>query len=478
MTDGLTNGGVAALTLYLLVTVFIGVVAYRATRSLEDYILGGRRLGSYVTALSAGASDMSGWLLLGLPGAVFAFGLNQMWIGIGLLAGAYLNWLIVAPRLRRETERMNALTLPDFFEARFDDSTHFLRILSAALILFFFTIYVAAGLAAGAALFEVAFGWSYRSALFFGFGVIVLYTVAGGFLAVSWTDALQGTLMLAALIAVPVAAILFLGGPGPSLELAAIVQPGSLSPLEDLSVLGLLSLLAWGLGYFGQPHILARFMALRDPDAMPRARRIAMSWMSLSLIGALLVGVTGIAYFGAEGLSDPEQVFLRLAAALFHPVVAGALFAAVLAAVMSTVDSQLLVSSSALTEDFYRRMIRPRASPNELVWTGRVAVLLVALIALLVALDEESTILGLVAYAWAGFGAAFGPVVLLGLLWPRLTWLGAVSAMLTGAVTVVVWANLSGGLFDVYELLPGFLAAFSMAYGVSLIVPVTRNNET
>jgi len=455
--------------IYLLGMIAIGVIAYRVTDNLSDYILGGRSLGPGVTALSAGASDMSGWLLLGLPGALFAAGMNQIWIAIGLAIGAYLNWQLVAPRLRVYTEQANnALTLPDFLENRFADDTRLLRVLSAVVILLFFTFYTSSGLVAGAKLFEATFGLPYATALWIGAGVIISYTFLGGFLAVSWTDFIQGILMFLALIIVPIVTLLEVGSWSAVTTAVAEKSPDFLDAFHDMTLLGIISLAAWGLGYFGQPHILARFMAIRNLGDIPAARLIGMGWMVAGLFGAIFTGFIGIAYFGPEQLDDPEKVFILLTQVLFHPLVSGILLAAILAAVMSTIDSQLLVSSSAITEDFYKQMLRKEASEKELVWVGRLSVLIIAVIATLLATDRDSSVLSLVSYAWAGFGAAFGPIILLSLMWRSLSRNGALFGMIAGAVTVVVWKAQTGGLFDIYEILPGFIVCGAVAILVSL----------
>lgn len=444
--------------LYMVGMIAIGVVAWRMTRTLSDFVLGGRRLGGIVTALSAGASGMSGWLLLGLPGAFYLLGLNQIWIAVGLSIGAFLNWTIVAPRLRRFSERAdNALTLSDYFEARFNDDSRLLRIVCATVILVFFTIYTASGLVSGAVLFSVTFGVSYQHALWLCAVMIVSYTVLGGFLAVSWTDVVQGLLMLVALITVPVVAVQEIGGWQVTIGQIGTLSPAHLSAFSDLTALSTISLLAWGLGYFGQPHILARFMAMKSASEMPVARFIGMWWMIIALYGSMISGLVAVAYFEAAPLDNPETSFISLVRVLFNPWVAGVFLAAVLAAIMSTADSQLIVSTSALTEDFYRPFFRQKASERELIWVGRSGVVLIALLALLIASDPQSRVLDIVAYAWAGFGAGFGPAVLLSLTWRRMTRNGALAGMVAGAVTVVVWANLDGGLFDVYEILPGFV---------------------
>lgn len=455
--------GVSAITIvvYLLAMLAIGAAAYRLTRNLKDYILGGRQLGGVVAALSAGASDMSGWLMLGLPGAIYLSGLNQLWIAIGLVVGAFLNWQFIARRLRRYTELAgDALTLPDYFENRFADRSRILRVASAFVILIFFTIYTSAGLVSGAILFEQVFGLDYGIALLIGTVSILSYTAIGGFLGVCWTDSVQGVMMFLALLIVPAVAVTSMGGWDAAINATAAAAPtGVFDAFHDMGVLGTISLMAWGLGYFGQPHILARFMALRDERDMPAAQLISMTWMVIALYGAAATGLAGIGYFASAPLDNPETVFLVLSQALFNPWIAGVLMASVLAAIMSTVSSQLLVSSSVIAEDFWKRIFRPQAEARELLRVGRASVLAISLAAFLLALDRDSSVLSLVAYAWAGFGAAFGPVVVLSLFWRRMTRNGALAGMATGAVTVIVWKQLAGGIFDVYEILPGFLFA-------------------
>nr|WP_019365871.1 sodium/proline symporter PutP [Pseudomonas luteola] len=450
--------------IYIAAMVLIGFLAWRSTKNFDDYILGGRSLGSVVTALSAGASDMSGWLLMGLPGAIFLAGISESWIAIGLIAGAWLNWLLVAGRLRVHTEHNNnALTLPDYFTHRFEDHSRVLRIFSAIIILVFFTIYCASGIVAGARLFESTFGLSYGTALWAGALATILYTFVGGFLAVSWTDTVQATLMIFALILAPVMILNATGGLEPAFAAIESVNPAHFDLFKGATFVGVISLLAWGLGYFGQPHILARFMAADSVKSMRSARRIGMTWMILCLAGAVGVGFFGIAYFAAHPeqagavTENPERVFIELAKLLFNPWVAGVLLSAILAAVMSTLSCQLLVCSSALTEDFYKAFLRKHASQKELVWVGRLMVLLIAVIAIVIASNPENRVLGLVSYAWAGFGAAFGPVVLFSLLWKGMTRNGALAGMIVGAVTVVVWKQL--GWLGLYEIVPGFILA-------------------
>ena len=459
---------------YILGMVLIGFIAWRSTKSFDDYILGGRSLGSVVTALSAGASDMSGWLLMGLPGAIFLSGISESWIAIGLIIGAWLNWRIVAGRLRVQTEHHdNALTLPDFFSSRFEDNSKLLRVISAVVILIFFTIYCASGVVAGARLFESTFGMDYQTALWAGAAATILYTLVGGFLAVSWTDTVQASLMIFALILTPVFVILAVGGIDTSMLVIEAKSPANIDMLKGLNFVAILSLLGWGLGYFGQPHILARFMAADSHRTIRSARRISMTWMILCLAGTIAVGFFGIAYFAnnpdqAGNVSqNGERVFIELAMILFNPWVAGILLSAILAAVMSTLSCQLLVCSSAITEDLYKAFLRKGASQRELVWVGRIMVLVVALVAIALAANPENRVLGLVSYAWAGFGAAFGPVVLISVMWSRMTRNGALAGMLVGAATVIVWKHFAW--LDLYEIIPGFLFGCIAIVVVSLM---------
>ena len=465
---------VVTFLVYIFGMILIGFIAWRSTKNFDDYILGGRSLGSVVTALSAGASDMSGWLLMGLPGAIFIAGISESWIAIGLTVGAWINWKLVAGRLRVHTEyNNNALTLPDYFTSRFEDKSRALRIISALVILLFFTIYCASGIVAGARLFESTFGMSYETALWAGAAATILYTFIGGFLAVSWTDTVQATLMIFALILTPVIVILAVGGLGDSLEVIKQKSIENVDMLKGLNLVAIISLMGWGLGYFGQPHILARFMAADSHHTIVHARRISMAWMILCLAGAVAVGFFGIAYFNenptlaASVNPNSERVFIELTQILFNPWIAGILLSAILAAVMSTLSCQLLVCSSAITEDLYKAFFRKNASQRELVWVGRMMVLVVALVAIALAANPENRVLGLVSYAWAGFGAAFGPVVLFSVMWSRMTRNGALVGMIIGAVTVIVWKQFAW--FGLYEIIPGFIFASLGIVVVSLM---------
>ncbi|MDY0121444.1 MAG: sodium/proline symporter PutP [Sulfurimonas sp.] len=452
-----------SFSLYMALMVGIGFYFYFKTDDLSDYVLGGRGLGPGVTALSAGASDMSGWLLLGLPGMMYSDGLVGAWIAIGLFIGAYLNWHYVAKPLRVYTHYLNdAITIPDYFSNRFADKKNTLRVITAIVILVFYTLYTSSGLVEGAKLFEASFHLDYSTALIVGSIIIVSYTFLGGYNAVSWTDFIQGILMMLALVITPLVVIFELGGVSEALKIIEQTDVAKLDFISSSSLIGAISLMAWGLGYFGQPHILVRFMSIRDEDEMERAKAIGMTWMGLSIIGSLAVGFFGFAYVIAHGvdLQDSEKIFITLTQLLFNPWIAGFLLAAILAAIMSTIDSQLLVSSSVLTRDIYHAFLRKDASNQELVWVGRATVIGIAIIAWYLSTDRNSSVLQLVSYAWAGFGAAFGPLIILSLYSANITRLGAIAGMISGSLTVIIYKQLEGGIFDLYELLPGFIIAW------------------
>lgn len=459
---------------YLIMMLAIGVIAYQRTKNSSDYFLGGRSLGPWPAALSAGASDMSGWLLLGLPGYAFAAGIEAFWLAGGLLVGTWLNWLINAKRLRTYSITTDSLTLPEYLSRRFNDNSKLIQVISAFFILLFFLFYTSSGLVAGGKLFETVFGLDYTTAVIIGTVCVVSYTLFGGFLAVSWTDLVQGLLMAAALMVVPVVAME--GGLSDVSNQLHNINPELLtlwndSKGEPLSAIAIISLAAWGLGYFGQPHILARFKAARSNKDLKTARHIAVLWTAFSMAGALLVGVVGLIYVTNSGVSvdDGEKIFMLLVNAMFHPVVAGVLLAAILAAIMSTADSQLLVSSSALAEDFYKQVFKKDASSEEIVMVGRIAVIAISIVALILAMTPDSSVLGLVSYAWAGFGAAFGPALILSLYWSRMNRNGALAGIIIGGVTIVVWKQLSGGWFDVYEIVPGIIFSTIAIISVSLL---------
>jgi sodium/proline symporter len=470
-----TVATIITFIIYLIFLLAIGFFFYKKTTNLEDYLLGGRSMGVWVTALSAQASDMSGWLLMGLPGAVFLYGLGQSWIAIGLLIGTVLNWLLVAPRLRVYTERTSSLTLSSFFENRFKDPTGLLRIISAIITLIFFTIYASSGMAGAGKLFEAMFNIPYTVAVIGGCVVIVLYTFLGGFLAVCWTDLFQGALMFFAIIIVPIFALVTHGGFN-AIAVAAQAKDISLSLFDSnggiAAIIAIISTMAWGLGYFGQPHILARFMSIKDVKEMSRSTTIATIWVIISLFGAILVGLIGLTMYQEAPGGDAEKVFIYMIVDLFNPWVGGILLAAILSAIMSTIDSQLLVSSSALTEDFYQKIINHDASEKELIWIGRLCVILISIIAMALALNPQSSILSLVSYAWGGFGAAFGPVVLMALFSKKTTWKSALSGMVVGAIVCVVWKEVGLGSL-MYEIVPGFIANFIVIVVMNKLSPQT-----
>lgn len=460
-----------SIAMYMSGMLVIGYWAYKRTTNAAEYMLGGRTLGPFVTALSAGAADMSGWLLMGVPGTMFVTGISGAWIAAGLVIGAYMNYLFLAPRLRVYTERAsNAITIPDYLESRFQDTTKILRFVSAAVIFLFFTLYVSAGMVSGGRLFESALGVDYHWGLWTTAGVVVCYTLFGGFLAVSWTDAVQGCIMVIALVLVPVVVLRDVEGVSSSLEFIKQVDPSRLELFKGVTWLGILSFLAWGLGYFGQPHIIVRFMAISSVKELKKARRIGMSWMVFTVIGAMFTGLFGLAYYTKHNLSlsDPETIFIQLSTILFHPLISGFLIAGVLAAIMSTISSQLLVTSSSVTEDFYKTFFHRNAKDKELIIIGRVSVFLVAVIAALLAIHPHDVILRLVGYAWAGFGSSFGPVILLSLFWKRMTHWGALAGMIVGAVTVMVWIQFPFLKSMLYEIIPGFLFSLLAVIIVSL----------
>jgi sodium/proline symporter len=457
----MSNSTLITFIAYFILLLGIGFFFYRRSSSIEDYLLGGRGMGSWVTAFSAQASDMSGWLLMGLPGAIYLSGTGQVWIAVGLFIGTVLNWMLVSARLRVYTQKTNAITLPCFFEARFRDPTGLLRIVSAIIILIFFAIYASSGLVATGLLFESTFGFQYHVAVVIGGFVIIAYTFLGGFLAVCWTDLLQGALMVLAIVVVPLLTYHRAGGITAISKAMDVkgISSGLLpqAPTLPMAFCMIISSMAWGLGYFGQPHILVRFMSIKSVGKLKRSMSIAIVWVLLSLGGAVFVGFIGIALY--DNLSDGQQekVFIYMIRDLFNPWFGGVLLAAIFSAIMSTIDSQLLVSSSALSEDFYCKAIKKQASEKEIVLVGRACVIVISVIALFLALDRDNTILSIVAYAWGGIGAAFGPLVLFALFSRKTSWQSALAGMVTGTVVLVLWKQI--GLGDkMYEIVPGFAA--------------------
>lgn len=469
------------IAVYFIILLIIGYYGYKqATGNLSEYMLGGRNIGPYITALSAGASDMSGWMIMGLPGSVYSTGLSAIWITIGLTLGAYVNYLIVAPRLRVYTEVAgDAITLPDFFKNRLNDKENIIKIISGLIIVVFFTLYTHSGFVSGGKLFESAFGLNYHFGLLLVAVIVIAYTFFGGYLAVSITDFFQGVIMLIAMVMVPIVAMLQLNG-WDTFSRVAEMKPTNMDLFRGTTTLGIISLFAWGLGYFSQPHIIVRFMSIKSHKMLPKARRLGISWMTVGLLGAVGVGLTGIAFIPDNHvkMDDPETLFIIMSQILFHPLVGGFLLAAILAAIMSTISSQLLVTSSSLTEDFYKLIRgeeRAKSHQKEFVLVGRLSVLAVAIVAIAIAWSPNDTILNLVGNAWAGFGASFSPLVLFSLYWKKLTRAGAISGMVAGALVVIIWIvwikPLAGinEIFGMYEIIPGFLVSVIVTYVVSLL---------
>ncbi len=448
--------------IYLGVMVAIGVKFYSKTNTMSDFILGGRQLNSWVTAMSAQASDMSGWLLIGLPGAAYVIygGTSEaIWTAIGLILGTYLNWLFVAKRLRKYTEIAgDSLTLPDFFTKRFRDSKNILKIISSLFIVIFFLVYSASQFAAGGKLFNTIFGMDYIWGLLLGAGIILIYTALGGFSAVCWTDTIQGIIMFFALIIVPIIAAVSMGGWEDVASRLATLSTETFEVVPqsngNINTLLIASSLGWGLGYFGQPHILSRFMAISSSDMIKKSRIIAMIWVIITLTAAVVIGVVGKAML--PDLADGETIYMEMINYLFHPVVAGLLLIAILAAIMSTASSQLLVAASSVSKDLFG-IIFKNTDEKKLVWVSRITVIGVTAAGIIMAINPESSVFGLVSFAWGGFGSAFGPLIIFALFWKRMTRQGAIAGMLVGGIVDVVWYLLSGGIFDVYEIIPGFV---------------------
>lgn len=480
------NSSLLSLVLYFVAMLSIGIYAYRiSSNSLSGYLLGGRQLSPALTALSAGASDMSGWVIMGLPGAAYLAGLNSVWIALGLVLGAYFNYRFLAPRLRIYTEiAKDAITLPDFFENRFEDHGHLLRIIASMVIIIFFTVYTSSGLVGGGKLFESAFQLDYNLGLYMTASVVVAYTLFGGFLAVCMTDFVQGCIMFVAIVLVPMVAVIEMEGISAVVNTIHATDSFRLDWISGMTSLGIISSLAWGLGYFGQPHIIVRFMAIKSVTEIKTARRIGIGWMLVCLAGAIATGLVGAAFVAHTGaaLNDPETIFILLSQVLFHPLITGFLLAAILAAIMSTISSQLLVTSSSLVEDIYSVFLKKNASQVELVFVSRVSVIIVALVALALAHNRDSSILQLVSHAWAGFGAAFGPLLLLSLYWRRMNRSGALAGMIVGAATVLVWlyapVAFGGQSLNqiIYAMVPGFIFSTLAIVGVSKITPAPQGS--
>ncbi|GAA6153942.1 sodium/proline symporter PutP [Pseudoteredinibacter isoporae] len=471
----LNSAVITTFVLYLAVILGIGIYAWLQTRNASDYFLGGRNLSPFVAAISAGASDMSGWVLLGLPGAAYLSGLDNLWIALGLLIGVAANWMLCAKPLRQASQELDVVTLPKYLQKKFAPQERILQAIASVFILLFFLFYVAAGLIGGGKLFEAVFGLDYYWAVIVGTAIVIFYTLFGGFLAVSWTDVFQGLLMSAALLMVPIAVMNQVGGIDPFFAHIEHINPHMLNPWTDkngdaLSAIAIISLMGWGLGYFGQPHILARFKAIASADQVKNATWIALVWTFFIFVGAILIGLAGNVQFD-QPIADSEKIFMALVSALFHPIVAGILLAAILAAIMSTVDSQLLVSSSALAEDLYPVIRKETLSSEQRLRIGQYAVAGLSILAVLLAMDKNSKVLDVVSYAWAGLGASLGPAILLSLYWKGMNKNGALAGVIVGGVTVIVWAQFKAELWGLYELIPGFFLSALAVLLVSKLSP-------
>lgn len=463
-----------AFILYLVLMMSIGLYYSRRQKNLSSYILGDRQLGPWLTSMSAEASDMSGWMLMGLPGYAYLHGLSAFWTGIGLIIGTWANWVLVSQRLRNYTEvANNSLTIPDYLSNRFEDKKNGLRLICALFIILFFIIYTSSGFVAAGKLFNTIFGIPYLHALLLGAFVVVFYTFLGGFSAVALTDFIQGTMMFFTVIYVPVAATIALGGPMPTLDILSKEGSDFFSFFPDSTGMSALlvmivSSLGWGLGYFGQPHILVKFMAIGDPKELKKSTRIAMTWVLLSLSFAIAIGVVGKAYLSTPlENANAERVFILMAESLSAPFITGIIWSAILAAIMSTSSSQLLVTSSAVSRDLFQAFLKKDASEKTLIRVSRLSVLLVSAIAVYLGSDPNSYIFSIVSYAWAGFGACFGATVLLSLYWKRMTLKGAYAGVIVGGLTVLIWKQFEW--FGLYELVPGFFLSIAAIVIVSLM---------
>lgn len=495
-----------AFAAYMLLMIVVGAVYAGKTKNSEDYFLGGRKLNGWVAALSAQASDMSGWLLMGLPGSIYAFGTGQAWIAIGLFIGTVCNWLFISSRLRRYTIRANnSLTLPSYLENRFHDKHRILLVASSVVFVIFFLVYTASALTAGGKLFTSVFGVDYKVALTIGAIVILIYTFLGGFMAVCTTDFIQGTMMLIGIMLVPIIAYVCVDGSMIDVLNMSNVPGGASSFLNvmhssgsKVSAIYIISQLAWGLGYMGMPHILVRFMAVSSEKELNKSKAIAIIWVALSLGFAIVIGVVGRAYLYptilGEGVAadiSAENVFIEMIKKIFMEdfnlsFIGGLFLCGILAAIMSTADSQLLVTASSVAEDLYKGVVKKDASDKKVLNVSRATIVVVAVVAYIIALNPNSSVMGLVSNAWAGFGSAFGPIVILSLYWKRTNLAGAIAGIVSGAATVLVWDNIPifhtgvmesgkeivetlGTHTGLYSLAIGFVISFVMIIVFSLI---------
>lgn len=469
---------IAAFVIYLGIMIFVGLKNASKNNSSADFFLGGRKVGPWVTALSAEASDSSAWLLMGLPGLCYLGGIQEsIWTAVGLIVGTYLSWLFVAKPLRKCSITFgDSITIPEFLSNRFKDKSHLLSIVSVIFIVLFFTIYTASGFVACAKLFNSVFGLNYHAGLAIGLVVILCYTITGGYTAVCTTDFLQGSLIFIAFIISTLIAVFSIGGIGDTANVFKNFQELAGTELKAFDGMGIASALAWGLGYFGMPHIIVRFMGIRSNSEVGKARRIGIIWMVISYIGAILIGTLGTVYLKKFGITldsvSAETVFSETMKNMYPSFIAGIFLCAILAASMSTADSQLLAASSAVSQDIFKGLIKKNAEEKEVMIISRFTVFLIALIALLLSLNPNSSIFNLVSFAWSGFGGTFGPLILLSLYWKRTTAPGAIAGLICGGITDVVWHYIPASvakIFGLYEILPAFIVCLVVTVIVSLL---------
>ena len=469
---------IAAFVIYLGLMIYVGLKNASKNNSSADFFLGGRKVGPWVTALSAEASDSSAWLLMGLPGLCYLGGVQEsIWTAIGLIAGTYLSWLFVAKPLRKCSITFgDSITIPEFLSNRFKDKSHILSIVSVIFIVLFFTIYTASGFVACAKLFNSVFGLNYHAGLAIGLVVILCYTITGGYTAVCTTDFLQGSLIFIAFIVSTLIVVFSIGGVGDSINVFKNFQELAGTELKAFDGMGIISALAWGLGYFGMPHIIVRFMGIRSNSEVGKARRIGIIWMIISYIGAILIGTLGTVYLKKFGITldsvSAETVFSETMKNMYPAFIAGIFLCAILAASMSTADSQLIAASSAVSQDIFKGLIKKNAEEKEVMIISRFTVFLIALIALLLSLNPNSSIFSLVSFAWSGFGGTFGPLILLSLYWKRTTAPGAIAGLICGGITDVVWHYIPASvakIFGLYEILPAFIVCLVVTVLISLL---------
>lgn len=469
----------AAFFIYFTLLVMIGIFSHRKQKTAADFLVANRSLNFWLTALSAHASDMSSWLFMAFPAAVFISGLDQLWTAFGLILGMFLTWQFVAKKLRIETEKRQAYTLSMFFERRFHDRSGFLSLITASMILFFLTFYLSSGLVAMGLLFETLFHINYYLGLTITVTVVAFYTVLGGFLTVAWTDLFQGIFLFVVILAVPCYSYFSIDGGTEAIIAAAAAKNVTFSLLPDLSFASFLSsfslMFGWGLGYFGQPHIITKFMGIKNPEELRKAKYLGISWQICVLGGSALVGIIGVKFFDSTAI-DPQLVFVQMVQQLFHPFLTGFILCAIFAATISTMDSQILVCSSVISEDFWKRIINKKASPKEILFVSRLAVVFISFVALVLAFNRNETILSIVFYAWSGLGASFGPLVLMALYSPQANRYGAAAGIFTGGATVVLWPYLNPLVtsYTIPAMLPGFILSGAM---ICLISKLTANKK-